>query len=73
MTDPSAAPSPRPAGTQPAAPHETELTTPVSLTLPSGRLNPASIGFARSPLVDTSGIGDGTAGGATSAGSTGTS
>ncbi len=57
MTDPSAAPSPRPAGTQPDAPHETELTAPVSLTLPSGRLNPASIGFARSPLVDTSGIG----------------
>ena len=57
MTDPSAAPNPRPAGTQPAAPHETELTAPVSLTLPSGRLNPASIGFARSPLVDTSGIG----------------
>lgn len=35
---------------------ERELTEPVSLTLPSGRLNTAAIGFARTPLVDTSGI-----------------
>ncbi len=35
---------------------ERELTEPVRLTLPSGRLNTAAIGFARTPLVDTSGI-----------------
>lgn len=40
----------------PAAP-ERELTERVSLTLPNGRLNTAAIGFARSSLVDTSGIG----------------
>jgi len=34
-----------------------ELTAPVSLTLPGGRLNPAAIGWARQPLVDTAGIG----------------
>lgn len=33
-----------------------ELTEPVSLTLPNGRLNPDAVGWARSPLVDTSGI-----------------
>jgi len=36
---------------------ERELTEPVSLTLPSGDLNPAAVGWARRPLVDTSGIG----------------
>lgn len=36
---------------------ERELTAAVSLTLPGGRLNPAAIGWARRPLVDTSGIG----------------
>lgn len=35
---------------------ERELTAPVALTLPNGRLNPAAIGWARTPLVDTSGI-----------------
>ena len=48
------APDPFPA---PAVTPERELTAPVSLTLPNGRLNPAAVGFARSPLVDTSGIG----------------
>lgn len=36
---------------------EREIVAPVSLTLPSGHLNPAAIGFARAPLVDTRGIG----------------
>ena len=34
-----------------------ELTVPVSLTLPNGTLNPDAVGWARSPLVDTAGIG----------------
>lgn len=41
----------------PSAAPERELTVPVSPTLPNGRLNSAAVGFARSPLVDTSGIG----------------
>lgn len=36
---------------------ERELTSPVSLTTASGTLNTDSIGWARSPLVDTSGVG----------------
>lgn len=36
---------------------ERELTERVRLTLPNGRLDTAAIGFARTPLVDTSGIG----------------
>ncbi len=51
--DPSVAPAEPPPA--PAA-RERERTAPVSLTLPNGRLNPAAVGFARSPLVDTSGI-----------------
>jgi len=35
---------------------ERELTSPVSLTLENGRLNPDAIGFARTPLVRTDGI-----------------
>jgi len=35
---------------------ERELTQPVALTLPNGRLNTAAIGWARQPLVDTVGI-----------------
>jgi hypothetical protein len=35
---------------------ERELTASVSLTLPNGRVNPDAIGWARQPLVDTSGI-----------------
>ncbi|MGB4137555.1 MAG: DUF2804 domain-containing protein [Microbacterium sp.] len=38
---------------------ERELTAPVPLTLPNGRLNPEAVGWARSPLVDTAGIGRG--------------
>ncbi|MCL1871963.1 MAG: DUF2804 domain-containing protein [Promicromonosporaceae bacterium] len=34
-----------------------ELTEPVALTLPDGTLNRAAVGWARQPLVDTSGIG----------------
>lgn len=36
---------------------ERELTAPVSLTLPSGELDPAAVGWARTPLVDTAGVG----------------
>ncbi|MFC9560774.1 DUF2804 domain-containing protein [Agromyces sp. NPDC056965] len=36
--------------------HEREITEPVSLTLPNGRLNPAAVGWTRHPLHDTSGI-----------------
>lgn len=36
-----------------------ELVAPVSLTRPDGRLDPAAVGWARHPLVDTSGIGRG--------------
>lgn len=35
---------------------ERELTARVSLTLPNGRVNPDAIGWARQPIVDTSGI-----------------
>ncbi len=35
---------------------ERELTEPVSLTVAGGRLNTEAIGWARAPLVDTSGI-----------------
>ena len=34
-----------------------EITAPVELTLPDGRLNPAALGWARSPLIRTGGIG----------------
>lgn len=36
--------------------YETEITSPVALTLPNGRLNPAAVGWTRTPLHDTSGI-----------------
>jgi len=36
-----------------------ELTAPVPLTLADGRLNRAAVGWARQPLVDTSGLGRG--------------
>ena len=36
-----------------------ELTVPVSLTGPDGRLNPGAVGWARHPLVETTGIGRG--------------
>lgn len=38
---------------------ERELTHPVTLTLPNGHLNPDAVGWARQPLVDTTGIGRG--------------
>ncbi|MGB3696371.1 MAG: DUF2804 domain-containing protein [Gordonia sp. (in: high G+C Gram-positive bacteria)] len=38
---------------------EPELLEPVSLTGPTGKLNRSAVGFARSPLVDTAGIGRG--------------
>lgn len=36
-----------------------EITTPVRLTRPDGRLDRAAVGWARQPLVDTSGMGRG--------------
>lgn len=36
---------------------ERELTAPVSLTTSEGELNPAALGYTRTPLHDTSGIG----------------
>lgn len=36
---------------------ERELVEPVSLTLPDGSFNPAAHGWARQPIVDTSGVG----------------
>ena len=36
---------------------ERELTEPVALVLPNGRLNRAAVGWTRTPLHDTSGIG----------------
>ena len=36
---------------------EREITTPVSLTDPDGELNPDALGFTRTQLHDTSGIG----------------
>lgn len=38
-------------------PQPRELTEPVALTGPDGRLNPCAVGWARRPLVDTSGVG----------------
>lgn len=38
---------------------EREITSPVSLTGPDGRLNPDAVGFTRTQLHDTSGIGAG--------------
>lgn len=39
--------------------HERELTEPVSLTLPGGGFNRAAAGWARQPIVDTTGFGRG--------------
>ncbi|MGU3645323.1 DUF2804 domain-containing protein [Microbacterium sp. C23T] len=58
MTAESSAPA-RPRHPADRARPERELTAPVSLTLPNGRVNPDAIGWARQPLVDTSGIGRG--------------
>lgn len=38
---------------------ERELTAPVLLTLPDGRLNPEAVGWTRTPLVITDGVGRG--------------
>ncbi|MCC2323459.1 DUF2804 family protein [Cellulomonas xiejunii] len=53
------------AGVRAAAPlavTEREITAPVSLTLPDGRLNPDAVGWTRTPLVTTDGIGRGARG-----------
>ncbi|HQR28035.1 MAG TPA: DUF2804 domain-containing protein, partial [Nocardioides sp.] len=47
---------------RPVAVHERELTAPVPLTRPDGRLNPAAVGWTRTPLVTTDGIGRGRVG-----------
>jgi hypothetical protein len=41
---------------------EREITAPVSLTRPDGRLNPDAIGWTRTPLIITDGIGRGQVG-----------
>lgn len=41
---------------------EHEITTPVSLTLRDGRLNPHAVGWTRTPLITTDGIGTGRVG-----------
>ncbi|MBF0688341.1 MAG: DUF2804 family protein [Cellulomonas sp.] len=46
----------------PLAVTEREITAPVSLTLPDGRLNPDAVGWTRTPLVTTDGIGRGARG-----------
>jgi hypothetical protein len=43
-------------------PLEREITEPVDLTLPNGRLNPAAVGWTRTPLHRTDGIGRGRVG-----------
>lgn len=43
-------------------PHEREITEPVDLTLPDGHLNPAAVGWTRTPLHRTDGIGRGRVG-----------
>lgn len=43
----------------PVAVREREITEPVSLTLPDGHLNPDAIGWTRTPLITTDGIGRG--------------
>ena len=44
----------QPAGADAVA--ERELTSPVDLCLPNGRVNPDAVGWARTPLVNTDGI-----------------
>lgn len=43
-------------------PVEREITEPVELTRPSGRLNPSAVGWTRTPLHGTDGIGRGRVG-----------
>ncbi|GAA2155970.1 DUF2804 domain-containing protein [Humibacillus xanthopallidus] len=43
-------------------PREREITEPVDLALPDGRLNPAAVGWTRTPLHRTDGIGRGRVG-----------
>lgn len=46
-------------GEQPRPPRiaEREITEPVNLTMPNGRLNAAAVGWSRTPLIRTDGIG----------------
>ena len=44
---------------EPVSVTEREITTPVELCRPDGRLNPAAVGWTRHPLHDTSRIGTG--------------
>ena len=46
----------------PLAVTEREITAPVPLTLPDGRLNPDAVGWTRTPLVTTDGVGRGRVG-----------
>ncbi|WP_413451036.1 DUF2804 family protein [Georgenia phoenicis] len=47
------------AGSEGTTAPEREITEPVALCLPDGRLNPAAVGWTRRPLHDTGGIGRG--------------
>ena len=49
-------------GSAPVPVTERELTAPVALTTPDGRLNRAAVGWTRTPLVATDGIGRGRVG-----------
>lgn len=52
----------RAAAVGPVAVNEREITGPVPLTLPDGRLNPEAVGWTRTQQVTTDGIGKGTFG-----------
>ncbi|MGC3954109.1 MAG: DUF2804 family protein [Propionicimonas sp.] len=49
-------------GAVPVVVTERELTSPVSLTTPDGRLNPEAVGWTRTPLIATDRIGRGRVG-----------
>jgi hypothetical protein len=48
--------------THPRTLQEREITAPVPLTLPDGRLNPDAVGWTRTPMITTEGIGRGRVG-----------
>ncbi|MFI8411646.1 hypothetical protein ACIGB6_04015 [Paeniglutamicibacter gangotriensis] len=53
-------PSPQKRGTSSNMLMEREITDPVALLDAHGKLNPEAVGYSRTPLHDTSGIGAGT-------------
>ncbi|MHA6523531.1 DUF2804 family protein [Tessaracoccus sp. G1721] len=50
------------AAARPVWVHEREITGPVSLTLADGRLNPDAVGWTRTPMITTDGVGRGRVG-----------